>query len=207
MNHLGAGLYVVIALVASVPPADALVLCANASGSVAALDVCKAGQTQLDPAAVGLVGPAGPQGKAGPTGPRGPSNGFVGDNFSAGFVAIPVNADAAAPTRVLALALPAGSYILQSTVGLQADIAAGTLAPYVNVQCSFADGDGPFGATSRTLVGGSTDSSASIPLLATLTLTAAETVIVECFKNSDAIAVSTRASTVTALQIETLAGP
>ena len=207
MKHLCAGLFVVIALVVGVPSAGALVLCANASGSVVALDVCKAGMTQLDPAAVGLVGPAGPQGSPGSTGPRGPSNGFVGDNFSAGFEPMPVSTGAAAPTTILTLALPAGSYVMHATVGLQADIPAGTLVPFANVQCSFADGDGRFGASSRTLVGGSTDSSASIPLLAALTLAERATVTVECFKNSDAIAIFTRASTVTAIQVETLAGP
>jgi hypothetical protein len=40
-----------------------------------------------------------------------------------------------------------------------------------------------------------------------LTLAADATVTVECFKNSGGIAVSTRASTITAIQVETLAGP
>jgi hypothetical protein len=120
---------------------------------------------------------------------------------------MPVSTGATAPTTILTLALPAGSYVMHATVGLQADIPAGTLVPFANVQCSFAVGDGPFGATSRTLVGGSTDSSASIPLLAALTLAAPAKIAVECFKDSGGIAVSTRASTVTAIQVETLTGP
>jgi hypothetical protein len=53
--------------------ADALVLCANPSGSVVALDQCKPGMTQIDPVVLGLQGPTGPQGPAGPTGPPGPA--------------------------------------------------------------------------------------------------------------------------------------
>ena len=207
MKHLRAWLLVPIALAAGVSSADALVLCVNASGSVVALEKCKAGMTQLDPAALGLVGPAGAQGPAGPAGPRGPSNGFVADNSSSPFVPIPVSANANAPTPIMSLALPIGSYIVQATVGLQADIALGTLDPFANVQCSLADGAGPFGATFRTQIGGSTDNSASIPLLAAVSLVAADTVTVACFTDNPGIAVVTGASTVTAVQVGTLTGP
>jgi hypothetical protein len=208
MKHLSTGLLVVIAFVAVTSSADALVLCANSSGSIVALDQCKAGMTQLDPTAVGLVGPPGStglQGPVGPVGPRGPSNGFVGDSVSAGSVA--VSADTTAPTLIMALALPAGSYIVHATVGLHAAIAIGTLVPFTNVQCSFANGGGAFGTGSRTLVGGSTDSSASVPLLASVNLGTPDTVTVACSKDSGGIEVSTRASTITAIQVGTLTGP
>jgi len=119
--------------------AEALVLCMNPSGSVFASDQCKGGAIQINPSAVGLVGPAGPRGPAGPAGPIGPSNGFVGHNFSAGtpFVPVAMSTDVNAPTRILALALPAGSYVFNATVGLHAQIALGTLAPFVNVECAF----------------------------------------------------------------------
>ena len=182
----------------------------NHAGSGGGVHACKAGMRKLDPASVGLVGPPGspgPQGPVGPAGPRGPSNGFVGDNVSAGFAPVALSADASAPTLILALALPAGSYIMQATVGLHADIAFGTLVPFTNVQCSFADGGGPFGTVSRTQVGGSTHSSASVPLLAPVNLGAPDTVTVACSRDSGAIEVDTRPSAVTAIQIGTLTGP
>jgi hypothetical protein len=207
MKHFSGGLLVVvIALVVGVSTADALVLCANASGSVVALERCKAGMTQLDPAAVGLVGPPGAQGPGGATGTRGPSDAFVGDNFSTGGAPVALSANAGSPTTILALALPAGSYVVQAVVGLHADIVGGTLVPFSNIQCSFADSSGPFGADSRTLIGGSTQSAASVPLLAALTLGAPNTVSVVC-STDGALEVFTRASTVTAVQVETLAGP
>jgi hypothetical protein len=52
--------------------ADAAVLCTNPSGSVSARTTqCIGNETQLNPAAFGLVGPTGPQGPAGPPGPTG----------------------------------------------------------------------------------------------------------------------------------------
>ena len=62
----------VLSLVASLPSAEAAVLCVNSSGALFVRDNCKAGLTQLDPASVGLVGPTGPAGPTGPTGPTGP---------------------------------------------------------------------------------------------------------------------------------------
>jgi hypothetical protein len=207
MKYLGNSLLFLFALVAGVSSADALVLCANASGSVVALAACKPGMTQLDPAALGLVGPAGAQGPAGPAGPRGPSNGLAADNFSSGLVPVPVSTSGGAPTMVLALALPTGNFLVQAAIGLHADIALGTLNPFANVQCSFADGAGPFGATIRTQVGGSTDNSASIPLLAAVSLAAPDTVTVACFNDNAGIAVVTGESAVTAIQVGTLTGP
>ena len=207
MKHPRTWLLVPIALAAGISSSEALVLCANPSGSVVALDKCKPGMAQLDPAALGLAGPAGAQGPAGPAGPRGPSSGLVADNFSAGFVPVLVSANASAPTPITTLALPNGSYILQATVGIQADIASGTLVPFTNVQCSFVDGAGPFGANFRTQIGGSTDNSASIPLLAAVTLATADIVTVACFNDNAGIAVTTGESVVTAIQVGTLTGP
>jgi hypothetical protein len=207
MSHLSIWLLVPVALAAGVSSAEALVLCANASGSVVALDQCKPGTTQLDPAALGLVGPAGAQGPAGPAGARGPSNGFAADNFSAGFVPVAVSADANAPTSIVTLALPIGSYVIQAAVGLQARIALGTLVPFANVQCSFADSAGPVGANFRAQIGGSTDNSASIPLLAAVSLAAADTVAVACFTDNGGITVDTGESAIAAIQVGTLTGP
>jgi hypothetical protein len=53
--------------------AEALVLCSNAAGAVFVRAQCKAAESQLDPAALGLTGPAGPEGPAGPAGPEGPA--------------------------------------------------------------------------------------------------------------------------------------
>ena len=49
--------------------ADAAVLCSNSSGGVFVRDtVCRAGETQLDPVALGLKGPAGADGADGVSG-------------------------------------------------------------------------------------------------------------------------------------------
>src|SRR5262244_825976 len=62
---------VLLLLVGMSASVDALILCANPSGSVVALPQCKAGMTQLDPVVLGIAGPPGPQGPAGPAGPAG----------------------------------------------------------------------------------------------------------------------------------------
>jgi len=49
-------------LTATTASLDAAVLCANPSGSVFVRDECKNSETQLDLAALGLVGPPGPPG-------------------------------------------------------------------------------------------------------------------------------------------------
>jgi len=71
MKHFSVGMLTLSVLVAGSGPTDALVLCANPSGAVVALDQCRPGMTPLDPLAVGLVGPTGPQGPAGPQGATG----------------------------------------------------------------------------------------------------------------------------------------
>jgi hypothetical protein len=75
------------------------------------------------------------------------------------------------------------------------------------VQCSFADGAGPLGANFRTQIGGSTDNSASIPLLAAVSLAAADNVTVACHTDNAGIAVVIGESAVTAIQVATLTGP
>src|SRR5262249_50887974 len=62
---------VLLLLVGMSASVDALILCANPSGSVVALPQCKAGMTQLDPVVLGIAGPPGPQGPVGPAGPAG----------------------------------------------------------------------------------------------------------------------------------------
>jgi len=71
MKKIHAELLGVVALLATTSTAEALVLCVNPSGAIVVRESCRPGTTQLDPAAVGLVGPAGPQGEAGPAGPQG----------------------------------------------------------------------------------------------------------------------------------------
>ena len=126
MNNIHAGLLGVIALLASASSAEALVLCVNANGTVAALEKCRAGMRQIDPAAVGLVGPAGEQGPAGPqgepgpagppgaqgpAGPAGPSNAYT--NYGA----TDYQRIASGTTQtVSSITLPAGTYTLAATV-------------------------------------------------------------------------------------------
>lgn len=71
MKRVHAEVLSVVALLASASSAEALVLCVNPNGTIIARETCRPGTTQLDPAAVGLVGPAGPQGEPGPAGPQG----------------------------------------------------------------------------------------------------------------------------------------
>ena len=129
MKKIHAGLLGVFALAASVSSAEALVLCVNSSGSIAALEACKAGMTQIDPAAVGLVGPAGPQGPAGPAGEPGPAGpaGPAGPQGPAGppgpsdaytnYGATDLQRIAGGTTQTVAsVTLPAGTYTLAATV-------------------------------------------------------------------------------------------
>jgi hypothetical protein len=167
---------------------------------------CTSNETEIHWSETGPQGAPGPQGPMGSAGPRGPSNGFVGDNFSAGFVPVAVSTDANVPTRILALALPAGSYILNAAVGLHADVALGTLVPFANVECAFSVSGGSFGTGFRTLVGGSTSSSASIPLVAVVTLATADTVVLACIAENGP-QVFTRPSIITAVQVAALTGP
>ena len=143
-------------------------------------------------------------GPSGPPGPRGPSNAFVADNSAAGSVG--VSTDASSPTPVVALKLPPGNYVLNAVVGLSAQIAPGTLVPFVDVACRYADGTAPFGPNFRTLVGGKSTSFASIPLIAARTLPAADIVTVACAAEGG-IAVSTQPSLVIAVQVESLSAP
>src|SRR5438552_1143818 len=117
----------VLLLVGASSSADALVLCVtNGSGIVVALDSCKAGQTQVAPASVGLQGPPGPQGPAGPAG----SAGATGPKGTAGTMGSEVffatNATVFVPqgpqfTTVIAKSLPAGTYVVE----VSADVFSG----------------------------------------------------------------------------------
>ena len=70
----------VVACVAVSAAASAAVLCKTSMGLVAVRDLCKRGETQLDPVALGLQGPPGPPGPLGPMGDPGPQGppGIVG---------------------------------------------------------------------------------------------------------------------------------
>ena len=117
MKHIHAALLGVIALVTAVSSAEALVLCVTASGSVFALDKCKTGMTQLDPAAVGLVGPAGPQGPAGVAGVQGPTGPAGFSNAYANYGATDWQRIANGTTQtVSSVTIPAGTYTLAATV-------------------------------------------------------------------------------------------
>ncbi len=126
MKNIHAGLLGVVALVASASSAEALVLCANKSGSVAVLEKCRAGMTQIDPTAVGLVGPAGEQGPAGPAGEQGPAGppGAPGPVGPAGPSNAYANYGAADYQRIVSgttqtvssVTLPVGTYTLAATV-------------------------------------------------------------------------------------------
>lgn len=126
MKTIHVGLLGGIALVASAPSAEALVLCVNSSGSVVVLETCKSGMVQLDPAAVGLVGPAGPQGPTGPTGAQGPTGPAGGpgptgptgpSNAYTNYGATSFQRIAGGTTQtVSSVTLPAGTYTLAATV-------------------------------------------------------------------------------------------
>ena len=61
-------LAVALASLVLATPLHAAVLCAKKKGNLAVRDTCKPKETQVDPAALGLVGPQGPQGPQGPAG-------------------------------------------------------------------------------------------------------------------------------------------
>src|SRR4051812_32539193 len=65
-------LALIVVLLAVAAPVGAEVLCASPSGGLSVRTQCKNNETQINPAALGLVGPQGPQGPAGPQGPQGP---------------------------------------------------------------------------------------------------------------------------------------
>jgi hypothetical protein len=167
---------------------------------------CGSNETAIQWNQAGSTGVSGPQGPAGTTGPRGPSNAFVGDNFSAGFASVTLTSNGFGPTRVAALALPAGSYVLNAAVGLYVNVAVGTLVPFSNVRCAFSASMGTIGTQFRASVGGSTSSYATLPLAAAVTLANADTVVLTCVADSGP-PVFTQPSVVTAVQVETLATP
>jgi hypothetical protein len=119
----------------------ALVLCINPAGIVFAVAACGAGQTLANPVALGLQGPKGDTGPAGPTGPQGPAglqgpagtNGTNGTNGAPGAqgpagpsdvyiaegpgnFAFEGGLNGNAPTLVVSLTVPAGSYSITAVV-------------------------------------------------------------------------------------------
>jgi hypothetical protein len=154
----------------------------------------------------GPAGVPGPQGVPGTAGPRGPSGAFVSDNFSAGFVSVVLTGDALAPTRLAAVALPAGSYVFNAAIALYVDVAVGTLVPFSNVRCALSGSTGTIGMQVRATVGGSASSYATLPLVAAVTLANAETVVLGCVAESGP-PVSTQPSVLTAVQVEALRRP
>ncbi len=161
---------------------------------VAAGTACNKNQTPL------TWNVAGPQGLVGPPGP---STAFTTDNFSGGFGAEVVSTDPSNPTEIAALNLPAGDYVLNAVIGLYASVPLGTLAPFSPVQCSLHNGAAIVGTDFRALVGGASASFASLPVVATITLSAAGTVTVACVAGAG-LQVLTRPSTLTAIQVATL---
>ena len=185
--------------------------CYSKSGAViriidSATATCNSNETEIRWNEIGPRGAAGTPGLVGATGPQGPSNAFASDNFSAGFSTTAVSTDASRPTQVVALTLPAGSYVLNGVVGLYASIPGGTLVPFTNVQCVLSNTSGPIGTDFRTLVGGSTTNYASIPLTTAVTLATPDIVTLACVAENGP-PVFTRPSAVTAIQVQTLTGP
>lgn len=96
--------------------AEASVLCQKKNGALLVREACKTGQTQVDPATLGLQGPPGPKGNQGIPGPQGPpgpkgdkgnpgqpgvSRGIVVKDANGKFVGIVDDADAGGLISVL----------------------------------------------------------------------------------------------------------
>ena len=167
---------------------------------------CGSNETAIQWSQTGPTGAPGSQGSPGNTGLRGPSGGLVGDNYSSGFNSVLISTDPSAPTPVVSLTLPAGSYLLNAAVGLYSNVTVGTLVPFTNVQCAFSDATGTIDTDFRVSVGGSATSYATLPMVAAITLVNADTVVLGCVTGSGP-GVLTRPSVVTAIQVETLVTP
>lgn len=142
-------------------------------------------------------------GPTGPAGPRGPSSAFLADSISEPIGT--VSTVPSSPTRLVALQLSPGSYVLNGVAGLKADIDFGSLVPFANVGCTLTDSMGPIGATFRMLVGGKATSHASVPLAAAVILSSADTVAIDCVAEiANGITISTQPSVLTAIQVGTL---
>ena len=174
--------------------------CVGSSGAVqivAAGTACKKNETALNWNATGPTGAPGP---------RGPSNVMVADNLAAATAIL--STDASRPTRVVALQLPAGNYVLNGIVGLTAAISPGTLVPFANVSCRLTDGTGPVSAGFSMLLGEKTTSHASIPVAGAITLTSADAVGIDCVtQNASGVEISTQPSVLTAIQVDALSVP
>lgn len=181
MKHLSAWLFGVVTFVAGVSSANALVLCANASGNVVALDQCKAGMTPLNPVAVGLVGPAGPQGVQGPQGAQGTQGtpGTGGTSTILGTKAITTIGKAypGVPwTTMVTVNLDAGTYLLSGdgiVNRLNNKVGSG-----IAVNCQFTSGgvSAPPYLYFSVLVG----DTVPVAIAGRVTLAAAGNVTIEC---------------------------
>jgi hypothetical protein len=203
-----------VMVVATIPdPSGVIHACYSRSGgNVRVIDDsvtgCKTGETAL---AWSVQGPQGPQGPAGPkgatgatgatgdtgpTGPRGPSDGFFTNNDqSFGSVPIPTSGS----VTVIALPLPAGTFILNAVVAL------GGGSSFVIVKCVFSTSTNPFFTGVQTQVGGPLTSFAAIPLTTAVSLAAADTVSINCSATADGVA--SQPSSINAVQVATLTGP
>ena len=86
---------------------------------------------------VRLRGPAGPRGATGPTGPTGPSTGYGA--YHDAYVEVPSD-NASAPTTILSLSLPAGSYV----VSAKAVVTIGTANNFSRAACKLSAPSGDF---------------------------------------------------------------
>jgi hypothetical protein len=162
------------------------VLCASASGSLTIAAQCKPGTTQVNPAALGLVGPAGPAGPAGPTGPTGPAGptgpqGAPGEpGAGSGHLGLKSLTEGLRRfedyTPVVTLDLPAGTYLVRGGGLVTSDLGPGTSG--LSVDCVLAGNGVPFVSGGFKDYYGAT--SAHTSLSGRTTLDAPGTITMEC---------------------------
>lgn len=205
-----------VMVVATIPDSSGVIhgCYSRSGGNVRVIDDsvtgCKTGETAL---AWSVRGPQGPQGPAGPkgdtgatgatgdtgpTGPRGPSDGFF-TNQDHSFTAVSLPTALPGAT-VIALPLPAGTFIVNAVVGV-----ARSQSSIVEVLCHLSTSSDPFFSHIQTTFGGVLDSFATLPLTAAVSLAAADTVSVNCY--ADTAGVLSQPSSITAIQVATLTGP
>lgn len=122
------------------------------------------------------TGPAGPAGPQGPAGPRGPSDGYHASVLPFEDVEI---AASGADTHVISLSLPAGAYILTTTMNLQRSKTGTSL-----VQCGHHSGGGAFAGGYSESLNGDQDYG-TMAITDRLDLESARTVHLRCFATSD----------------------
>jgi hypothetical protein len=120
--------------------------------------------------ATGATGATGPQGPAGPTGPPGPSG--LSQAFSVASIDGFTLNDTSSTTVVTSPSVPAGSYVVNATVGVGVAVItnAVTFACFV----TGANGNASYGTLTTN------NSLTTIPLTAAVTLSAASTITVQC---------------------------